>query len=91
MGLLFEWDRKKAKRNFVKHKINFEEATTIFGDPNSIIIKDTIHSIDEERFIIIGRSIKNKLLVAVHCERQDRIRIINARKATHRERRTYEE
>ena len=84
-------DKKKAKRNFVKHKINFEEASTIFRDPNSITIKDPIHSLDEERFIIIGRSIKNKLIVVVHCERQDRIRIISARKSTLKERRTYEE
>ncbi|MDO8735025.1 MAG: BrnT family toxin [Elusimicrobiota bacterium] len=91
MSLLFEWDKKKAKRNFEKHKVNFEEATTIFGDPNSITIKDTIHSMDEERFISIGRSIKSRLIVAVHCERQDRIRIISARKATYKERRTYEE
>ena len=84
-------DKKKAKRNFVKHKINFEEATTIFSDPNSITIKDPIHSLNEERFIIIGRSIKDKLIVVVHCEREDRIRIISTRKSTHRERRTYEE
>ena len=91
MGLLFEWDKRKAKKNFVKHKINFKEAATIFRDPNSITIKDPIHSLDEERFIIIGRSIKDRLIVVAHCERQDRIRIISARKSTCRERRIYEE
>jgi len=91
MSLLFEWDRNKARQNIKKHGISFEEATTVFGDPLSLTIRDPLHSIDEERFVIIGSSYKYRLLVVVHAERGNRIRIISARRATRRERKTYEE
>lgn len=69
MSLLFEWDRNKAQQNIKKHGISFEEATTVFGDPLSLTIRDPLHSIDEERFVIIGSSYKYRLLVVVHAER----------------------
>ena len=92
MGLTFEWDEAKAIRNRKKHGVSFGEASTVFGDPLSITIADPMHSAaGEKRFVIIGQSYKGRTLVVVHCEQQDTIRIISARVATKRERRTYEE
>ncbi|HFD32927.1 MAG TPA: BrnT family toxin [Gammaproteobacteria bacterium] len=90
MVLIFEWDDKKASQNIKKHGISFEEATTVFGDPFSITIYDPLHSREEDRFVILGMSDKNRILVVVHTERNDRIRIISARKATKKERKQYE-
>lgn len=91
MALQFEWDSKKAQSNKRKHGITFEEASTIFGDPLSITIHDPAHSIGEDRFITIGRSINDKLIVAVHTDRDDVIRVISARKATRYEQGQYEQ
>jgi len=88
--LYFEWDARKASLNMQKHRVSFEEATTVFSDGYSLTIHDPLHSDDEERFVIIGISYKNRLLVVVHIERNDNIRIISARKATHKERVKYE-
>lgn len=88
--LLFEWDPNKASSNFNKHGITFDEASTVFRDTLSLTIDDPLHSEDEERFIIIGMSYKNHLLVVVHTERDDKVRIISARKATKHERKYYE-
>ena len=71
--------------------ISFDEASTVFRDPLSQTIDDPLHSEDEERFVLIGRSIQGRLLVIVHTERADRIRIISARLATNKERFRYEE
>jgi uncharacterized DUF497 family protein len=90
MALQFEWNDKKARLNKRKHKLTFEEASTIFGDSLSVTIPDTVHSIGEDRFITIGTSINNRLLVVVHTDRGDIIRIISARKATQNEKRQYE-
>ena len=90
MALNFEWDGGKAAVNIRKHGISFEEAATVFGDPLSLTISDPRHSEDEERFVIIGRSRQQRLLVVVHTERGENIRIISARLATHREQRDYE-
>ena len=90
MSLTFEWDEKKAKRNVRKHKVSFEEASTVFADPLSLTIPDPLHSEEEDRFVTMGMSIKGRLLVVVHTERGDTIRIISARLATPRERRDYE-
>ena len=79
--LIFERDFKKAKINLEKHGISFEEASTAFKDPLSLTINDPFHSSDEERFILIGMSYNNKMLVIVHTETGDNIRIISARKA----------
>lgn len=91
MSLLFEWDPDKAQRNRRKHGVTFEEASTVFQDRLSLTIPDPVHSTDEDRFVIIGGSERMRLLVVVHVERGDRIRIISARQATNRERKAYEE
>ena len=88
--LIFEWDERKAKQNIRKHGVSFEEAATVFGDQFSITIYDPLHSENEDRFVILGMSSKNRLLVVVHTERGDKIRIISARKATKKERKQYE-
>ncbi len=91
MAINFEWDNKKAKSNFVKHGISFEEASTAFGDNLSITIEDPLHSNNENRLVLIGKSISCKTLVVVHLEKTDSIRIISARKATTKEYKFYEE
>jgi len=91
MGLLFEWDTKKALLNAKKHGVSFDEASTAFRDPLSRTIDDPLPSDDEERLVLIGQSIEGRLLVIVHTERNDRIRIISARLATNKERFRYEE
>jgi hypothetical protein len=91
LALRFEWDKSKAKRNIAKHKISFEEASTVFGDPFSITIENPIHSYAEERFITMGSSFRGKIIVVIHCDKGDTIRIISARAATRREGKTYEE
>ncbi len=88
--LLFEWDPKKARSNEQKHGITFDEASSVFADAFSLTIHDPLHSGDEERFIIIGVSFKNRALTVVHTERKDKLRIISARKATNKERDYYE-
>ncbi len=88
--LIFEWDPQKAKSNLEKHGVSFEEASTAFQDTLSLTIDDPLHSIDEERLILIGMSQENRILVVVHTERGDNIRIISPRKATKEERKSYE-
>jgi hypothetical protein len=90
MGLHFEWDENKAKSNLSKHSLSFAEASTVFRDPNSITITDPAHSSSEYRFVILGCSYTGKLIVVVHTEREENIRIISARPANRKERRTYE-
>lgn len=87
---LFEWDDEKAAKSLEKHGIDFEEAKTVFEDPFSITIPDERHSEDEERWIILGLSLLARLLLVVHTERKERIRIISARRATPAERSQYE-
>ncbi len=91
MGLTFEWDRQKAIANAKKHDVTFEEASTAFGDPLSLTVPDPDHSSDEERFILLGQSRYRKLLIVVHTEDNDHIRIISARRATRPEKKAYEE
>ena len=85
--LRFEWDPDKDSLNRARHGVSFEEARTVFFDPNALVIDDPDHSLAEERFIILGHSRALHLLVVVHCYRQAGvvIRIISARKATKRE------
>lgn len=87
---LFEWDDDKAARNLRVHGVDFREARTVFEDPYAITIPDEFHSEDETRSIILGRSLLDKVLLVVHTERKERIRIISARKATPSERFQYE-
>lgn len=86
----FEWDPAKAAQNLSKHGVSFDEASTVFGDPLAGTILDPRHSDDEPRFVTIGLSRSRRLIIVAHTEREDRIRIISARRATRRERRTYE-
>ena len=90
-SISFVWDEKKARENLEKHKISFEEAQTVFSDPNARMIFDMEHSTDEERFILLGISSGLRLLVVCHCYREDDmvIRIISARKATRNEQKQY--
>lgn len=80
----FDWDPDKARANLKKHAVSFEEARTVFFDDFAIQFFDEPHSIDEERFVLLGLSSNAKLLIVCHCERADGevIRIISARKAT---------
>jgi uncharacterized protein len=88
--LLFEWDNQKALSNEQKHGITFDEASTVFGDSLSLTLHDPLHSENEERFVVIGTSYKNRVLIVLHSERGDDIRIISARKAIKNERLQYE-
>ena len=90
MSLEFEWDEDKAASNRKKHRVNFEEAATVFADPLAAIFDDEAHSEEEQREIIVGHSARNRLLLVSFTERAGKIRIISARPATHRERRDYE-
>jgi uncharacterized protein len=87
----FEWDPEKAAANFRKHGVSFEEATTVFGDPLSMNMPDPDHSLNEERFVLLGLSHRLRLLVVAYAERGTRTRLISAREAIQRERRQYEE
>jgi uncharacterized DUF497 family protein len=92
MALVFEWDSRKAKSNLLKHGVSFDEACTVFDSVNARIFPDEDHSNGEEREMIIGYSILDRLLLVSFTERfPDRVRIISARKATRAERRDYEE
>lgn len=87
----FEWDSQKAATNFAKHGVTFEEAQTVFYDELAIQFFDENHSDSEERFIMLGLSSFLRLLIVVHCERDDgnTIRLISARKATKSEAKFY--
>ena len=91
MKLTFEWDEVKAKENLKKHGVNFEEGKTIFNDSFLFTFPDIVHSVNEERYINIGLSANGRILIVIHTERQEKIRIVSCRKATARERRFYEE
>ncbi|KAA0222665.1 BrnT family toxin [candidate division KSB1 bacterium] len=86
----FEWDPKKAEHNLGKHGVDFIEASSVFYDPLSVTYPDPIHSMGEERYIIIGLSVNNRLLIVSHVDREDNIRIISARVTTRNERKLYE-
>ncbi|NNL47260.1 MAG: BrnT family toxin [Acidimicrobiia bacterium] len=88
--LHFEWDPAKAESNLKKHGVDFGEAATAFGDPLSLTVPDPDHSVGEERFILIGVSYRNRLVVVAHAEDGDTILIISARSATTAERKAYE-
>lgn len=87
----FEWDIEKAGVNLKKHKVDFSEAETVFGDPLAKIFDDEAHSIEERREIIVGHSVQNCLLIICFTEREnDTVRIISARVTTSQERKDYE-
>jgi uncharacterized DUF497 family protein len=87
----FEWDPDKAAKNLQKHGISFEDAASVFGDPFAGTIPDPLHSTGEARFATIGTTSGQRLVVVVHTERKDRIRIISARPATRAEKKKHEE
>ena len=87
----FEWDNNKAITNLQKHGVSFSEAATVFCDSLSITFADPDHSINESPFITIGLSAANQMIILSHTDRDERIRIISARKTTRKEQRLYEE
>jgi uncharacterized protein len=74
----FEWDENKARLNFSKHGISFEEARTVFDDPLYVDFYDPDHSDEENRYIILGESQQGHLLIVSYTERGDIIRLISA-------------
>lgn len=86
----FEWDRDKAAQNLEKHEVSFDEAVTVFHDPLAATFDDPDHSAGEQRFVTIGYSSQNRLIVVAHTERGESIRIISARLATSQERKRHE-
>ena len=92
MGESFIWDADKAIANLTKHRVPFSEAATVFMDSLSLTIPDPRHSsVGEQRYVTIGNSVRGRVLVVVHVDLPDTIRLISARVATRRERRQYEE
>ena len=89
--MTYEWDPDKAEENAKKHRVRFEEAATVFLDPRALTFWDPDHSEEEDREITIGRSARRRVLFVAHTAREGGVRIINARRATRRERRQYEE
>lgn len=90
MGLEFEWNASKGRLDYLKHRVRFEEAVTVFRDPTARLFDDPDHSDAEDRMILIGHS-GHRLLVVSFTERQGRIRLISARRANPREREDYEQ
>lgn len=89
--MTYEWDPAKAATNHRKHGVRFEEAASVFLDASALTFPDPDHSDDEDREITIGWSAKNRVLFVAHVLRDDRIRIISARRATRREQQEFEE
>ena len=89
----FSWDPAKSRSNRKKHGVSFEEARTVFFDEGALIAADPEHSADEDRFLIVGFSVRLRVLLVCFCDRRegDVIRIISARKATRKERKWYQE
>ena len=82
----FEWDEEKNQKNIIKHKVSFSEAMTVFYDNNAFYEYDEEHSINEDRFKIVGMSYKERMLIVIHCVRnKDIIRIITARPVSENE------
>ena len=86
----FEWDPVKARDNETKHGVSFLEATEVFADNLSSSSPDPDHSVEEERFVIFGKTLRDRHLVVAFTERSGRLRIISARQMTRRERHAYE-
>jgi len=91
MREFFEWDPEKAEQNRRKHGVSLPESISVFRDPLAITLDDVVHSVEEQRYLLIGRSSSGRLLVVVHTERGRRIRLISARPATAHEKRVYEQ
>lgn len=91
-SIQFTWDENKNEINKKKHGISFEEATEVFSDGNAILFDDPDHSLEEDRFLIIGAIKSSKICIVSHCYKDDDniIRLISAREATKRERTVYQ-
>lgn len=87
----FEWDKLKSAANLAKHGVSFEEASTVLADPLYVDFYDPRHSLDEHRYIIIGRSDQGRILIVSYTERDDAIRLISSREVTRSELKDYEE
>lgn len=87
----FAWDTDKAATNLAKHGVSFEEASTVFRDPLYIDFHDPDHSDDEQRFLLVGLSSENRMLIVSYTERNETVRLISAREVTAAERKAYEE
>ncbi len=86
----FEWDSKKAASNVKKHGVSFDEAVTVFYDPLAATFDDPDHSMDEGRYVTVGFSSRDRLLVVCHLDRGDAVRVVSARRATRSERKRHE-
>ncbi len=86
MGYRFEWDAPKAAENIRKHRVSFEEALTVFADPLNLLLPDPDHGVLERRYLLLGMSNRQRLLVVAFAERPPRTRPISARRAEGRER-----
>lgn len=89
--MIFEWDDNKNQINIDKHGIDFQEASTAFGDPMALDFDDPDHSIGEYRLLLLGMTITQRYIVMSYTERDDKIRIISARDMTRHEKRIYME
>ena len=87
----FEADPVNAAQNFKKHKVSFEEAASVFGDPMAYTFADPDHSVSEARWLTFGMSGKGRVLAVIYTERRGKVRLISARVATKHERKIYEE
>jgi len=88
--MLFDWDPEKAAANLRRHDVSFDEASTVWNDYFNIELFDHDHSVEENRFLMIGESAEQRLLIISFTERGNRVRIISARELTPKERREYE-
>jgi uncharacterized protein len=90
----FEWDTEKERKNIQKHGVTFEQAAFVFSDPYSLSKYDEEHSQDENRWILLGKSQGEVILVVIHIYRKvegaEHSRIISARKATKNEQKAYQ-
>ena len=90
-GMQFEWDPTKDWQNHAEHGVSFDEASTVFGDPFALTIDDPDHSSEENRLLTTGYSSRQQLIIVGHTDRDERVRLINAREVTPTEQRMYEE
>jgi len=88
--MVFDWDEEKARSNLAKHNVSFDEATSVFDDPLFLTFSDPAHSLQEQRFIIMGESAKGRLLVVAYTDHAGTMRLISARPVTRKERKAYE-
>ena len=86
----FEWNPEKARSNYAKHEVPFDEAVTVFGDPLAVTIDDPDHSWEEQRFLTTGLTNDRRLIIVSHTDREGCVRIISARAVTPAERKQYE-